>query len=74
MDFLAGFDIGGTKCAVIVGRENPDGVPEIIAKERFATCDYPEPKVCIGNMCCLLLQMLEKLNLQTSDKYFLRLF
>ena len=67
MDFLAGFDIGGTKCAVIVGRENPDGVPEIIAKERFATCDYPDPKVCIGNMCRLLLQMLEKLNLQTSD-------
>jgi len=36
MKLLAGVDIGGTKCAVLIGRETADGV-EIIDKRRFPT-------------------------------------
>lgn len=66
-DFLAGFDIGGTKCAVIVGKENSGGVPLIFAKERFATRNYPEPQACIRKMCSLLLEMLKDLQLTAGD-------
>ena len=45
--YLAGFDIGGTKCAVILGKSVADSAPQIIAKERFATNDHPEPAECL---------------------------
>lgn len=38
MKLLAGVDIGGTKCAVLIGRETADSV-EIIDKRRFSTPD-----------------------------------
>ena len=40
MDVWVGLDIGGTKCAAVVARA-ADGKPEILAKQRFATADYP---------------------------------
>lgn len=38
---LAGLDIGGTKCAVVVGIEDLQGI-QIIAKQSFPTPDTPE--------------------------------
>ncbi|MDD3108204.1 MAG: ROK family protein [Alistipes sp.] len=36
MNYLVGIDIGGTKCAVVLGRKTTEGI-EILAKERFPT-------------------------------------
>ncbi|MBY0145941.1 ROK family protein [Neobacillus niacini] len=38
---LAGLDIGGTKCAVVVGTEDLHGI-QILAKQSFPTPDTPE--------------------------------
>ena len=37
----AGIDIGGTKCAVTLGRECPDGEMQLLAKVQFATHGTP---------------------------------
>lgn len=47
-----GFDIGGTKCAVILGGIGGDA-PAILAKRRFATADCPSPRACLEKMCAL---------------------
>lgn len=41
MRYLAGIDIGGTKCAVTLGRE-ADGMVSILAKEKFPTPKDPD--------------------------------
>jgi glucokinase len=38
---LAGLDIGGTKCAVVIGTEDLQGI-QILAKQSFPTPDTPE--------------------------------
>lgn len=42
MTVIAGVDIGGTKCAVSLGRLKTDGSVEIAAKEKFPTPATPE--------------------------------
>ena len=37
MNYIIGFDIGGTKCAVTLGKTNENGLPEIISKKQFPT-------------------------------------
>ncbi len=37
MKYLIGIDIGGTKCAAVLARENENEVPIILAKESFPT-------------------------------------
>ena len=50
--FLLGFDIGGTKCAAVLGRETPSGDGmEILGKTRFPTAEEPEPFSCIERFC-----------------------
>ena len=44
--WLIGFDIGGTKCAAIIGYTENGGI-NITAKSVFATADYPSPYACI---------------------------
>ncbi|UVI32250.1 ROK family protein [Paenibacillus spongiae] len=44
MSVLAGVDIGGTKCAVCLGREAGDGV-ELIGKRMFPTPSSPEAAI-----------------------------
>ena len=44
MSYLAGIDIGGTKCAVSIGRQEKDQV-EILWKEKFPTPKDPEKAV-----------------------------
>jgi len=54
--YTIGFDIGGTKCAVILGKIEAENVA-VLAKERFATTDFPEPRACLEKMCSLAKQL-----------------
>lgn len=47
MSYLLGFDIGGTKCAVVLGREHPRR-PVILGREMFATADRRGPAQVIA--------------------------
>lgn len=47
---IAGIDVGGTKCAVIIGEVEKGGKPTIIAKTIIATKDYPDPYQMINRM------------------------
>ena len=47
--FAAGFDVGGTKCAVILGELTGEGGIEILAKKRFATADFRAPEACLAD-------------------------
>lgn len=42
---IAGIDIGGTKCAVTLGRPNGGGAMQILAKRRFPTPATPEATI-----------------------------
>lgn len=53
MKIVAGVDIGGTKCAVLVGREN-NGTLEILEKERFATGLQMPPDEVMGKVTAIL--------------------
>ena len=46
MNLIAGIDIGGTKCAVNLGRSNSSGV-ELIEKTVFPTQKSPDETICI---------------------------
>jgi glucokinase len=47
---IAGIDIGGTKCAVILGSVDNEGKPLIIDKTFISTKDYPDPYQMISRM------------------------
>jgi len=47
----AGFDIGGTKCAAVLGKCGPDGLIRVLGRRVFATADFPEPEACLGELC-----------------------
>lgn len=61
---IAGFDIGGTKCAVTVGEKLPDDIRVLIRKE-FPTKGTPND--VISYMVCLLREELQELSLTISD-------
>ena len=61
---LLGFDIGGTKCAVTVGKEK-DGAVEILEKERFST--FPEPYAVLDKMILIAKKLLAKDGLSFHD-------
>lgn len=48
--YYLGFDIGGTKCAVILGR-SADGAPEICGRHSFATASAACPEEALERMC-----------------------
>lgn len=57
MKYLAGIDIGGTKCAVTIGREN-DGNITILDKQKFPT--PKDPQKAISELIDTLCKMLER--------------
>ena len=63
MKTLAGFDIGGTKCAVIAGVLTGTKQPEILCKKQFATADHPDPLDCVTH----LLEILQEMRQTHSD-------
>ena len=50
--YYLGLDIGGTKCAVILGK-SADGVPEILGRLSFATDSAASPEEALEKMCAL---------------------
>ena len=48
---LLGFDIGGTKCAAVLGRETPSGDIDILGMTRFPTAETGGPAACIDRFC-----------------------
>ncbi|MBQ6352876.1 MAG: ROK family protein, partial [Lentisphaeria bacterium] len=46
-EYLLGFDVGGTKCAAVLGRREGERLV-IVDKRVFATAEQPEPDRCIG--------------------------
>lgn len=57
MSILAGVDIGGTKCAVCLGRLVEDGV-EVIGKRRFPT--PPSPQAAVAQIVTSLADLLRE--------------
>lgn len=57
MKYLAGIDVGGTKCAVSIGQENA-GIIKILQKEKFPTPE--DPNEAVRAMVAMLDEMLGK--------------
>ncbi len=55
-EYSAGFDIGGTKCAVILGKHR-NGSIDILGKRKFATADFRRPQNCLAELCRLLAEL-----------------
>ncbi|MFD2145058.1 ROK family protein [Mucilaginibacter antarcticus] len=62
---LLGFDIGGTKCAVIIGRSEGDGPMEIIDKVAMPTTQPPYDM--IEQLFAAAENLLAKNNLKNAD-------
>jgi len=56
--YLLGLDIGGTKCAAVLGMRQPGRQPRVLDVQRLATVDYPEPKDCVQRLCGMLQDMM----------------
>ena len=54
MKYYAGLDIGGTKCAAVIGGVKEDGTIEILAKEKFPT--EGDPHTMLEKLCDSILQ------------------
>ena len=57
--YLLGFDIGGTKCAAILGAIRDGREPEPLSRTQFATRECATPGECIEKLCRLGLEALE---------------
>lgn len=64
MRWLGGIDIGGTKCAVVLGRETETGV-EVVGKRKFSTLSSPHQ--CIEAFIRDLLSVMEEHAVQQLD-------
>lgn len=54
---IIGIDIGGTKCSVLLGKTDQDGMPVVISKLVVQTVDFPDPY----NMITHLQEMIDEL-------------
>src|SRR5690625_1322251 len=65
-NLLAGLDIGGTKCAVVLGEEDHQQNIEVIAREEFPTLASPEETIeRMGKILSELLKNYRHANLQS---------
>jgi len=55
MKYLSGYDIGGTKCAAVLGKADDAGNVTFLGREQFATKDFPEAEACLHHLGNLLL-------------------
>lgn len=60
---MIGFDIGGTKCAVCIGKETDGGGIEIVDKRTIPTEHTVSPYEMIDRMCALAEEMTENIDL-----------
>ncbi len=65
--YLLGFDIGGTKCAAILGAIRDGGEPEPLSRTQFATRECATPGECIEKLCRLGLEALRQAGLRPGD-------
>lgn len=66
--FLLGLDIGGSKCAVVLGSlENQGQRITILAQTRFATAAFPAPQDCLTQLCRLAAELLQAQQLSQDD-------
>jgi glucokinase len=47
---LVGLDLGGTKCAAVLGGLREDGSLQILGKLTYATATYPGPQLMLGRL------------------------
>jgi glucokinase len=70
VNIVIGIDIGGTKCAVILGQIDINGQPLVIGREMIVTKDYPNPYQMISQMQGVIDRLLTdhqiKINLVSS--------
>jgi glucokinase len=64
---LIGIDIGGTKCAVLLGLLKDDGNIEVLDKIQYVTADFPVPAKMLPQMQIGIAEMVKKQKLMTSD-------
>lgn len=64
---LIGIDIGGTKCAVILGKTDENGGITIIGKKGYLTADFPTPGSMIPQFINGTREIIKKHNLGVSD-------
>lgn len=50
MSIIIGIDIGGTKCAIVLGNVSDNQKPHILEKRKIDTKDYPDPYEMIGKL------------------------
>lgn len=55
MKYYAGLDIGGTKCAALIGAVREDGTIQILAKEKFPT--EGKPQAMLEKLCDAILAL-----------------
>jgi len=64
---LIGIDIGGTKCAVILGEMNSDGNIRVIDKRGYSTTNHPTPDQMLPEFLEGIKQILKKYNLSAKE-------
>ena len=65
--YLLGFDIGGTKSAVILGRIRGDMRPEIVEREEIPTLAARSPEDTISRMISIAKRQMDKNQLKSAD-------
>ena len=58
-EFLLGFDVGGTKCAAVLGERNGDELA-VVDKSVFATAEYPDPEKCIRRFAEAMRELVDR--------------
>jgi glucokinase len=64
---ILGIDIGGTKCAVVLGKLKVEGDIEILDKILYATADYPGPVKMLSQLLAGIDVLLKKKQLTAKD-------
>ena len=64
---LVGIDIGGTKCAVILGKLNEDGIIAVTDKKGYATSEYSNPVRMLQQFVNGINDLLKKHKLTIKD-------
>jgi glucokinase len=64
---LIGIDIGGTKCAVLLGLLRDDGNIEVLDKVQYATADFPLPAKMLPQLQNGITEILKNKKLKADD-------
>ena len=65
--YAAGLDIGGTKCAAVLGELGEQNTIRLCGKKKIATADFPDPEQCLKHLCALLLDLWNENNVSPEQ-------